>query len=101
MRERSKAVNTVSSTDARIIHATEWQVGMQEMHNGQINPHRSGAGASNDLVNEGFAFVENIKRQRLGIRVDLLDHLVDVFIFDDWQDRPKQFFPADLHVGAT
>ena len=98
MRKGLEAVFAMGRPDAGVVDAAEWQVRVQEMHHCKVYAHGARRGARDDLISETLAIVEDIQGKRFGICVDLVDHFIQINIFDDRQNWPEQLFLSDFHI---
>ena len=68
---------------------------MGEMHHALVDTNTAGTGLGNHALYALIIAAVDIQSQRLRLRVDMSNHLLHVLVFEDRQQRAKNFFLHD------
>lgn len=76
---------------ARLSHAAEGELGIDDMADGIVDRHAARGGAVEDGLYLSCVLAEDIQRQRLFRRVDAGDCVLEIVVGKDWQNGAEEF----------
>ena len=101
MTECLETVSAMIAPHATAPFATKWQMMIGYVYNGVVDAHATRLGVINHVTSTLVACCEVVQSQGCGVRVDVLDTIVDVVEGNDGQYGTKNFVGEQWRIAMN